>query len=112
LYLVWVDFEPTRGREIQKRRPACVVSSNAYNRSTGFVVVCPITATICDNPACHTLVETKTKGQVITSQLRSMDVSKNSGRKIEFIERLPNEQFGMVIQKLLFIFDANSLFAS
>ncbi|EMC26773.1 transcriptional regulator [Streptococcus mutans ST1] len=41
--LVWLDFDPSAGREIQKRRPALVISSQAYARQTGFVAVCPIT---------------------------------------------------------------------
>jgi mRNA interferase MazF len=109
--LVWVDFNPTKGREIQKRRPALVVSSDAYNKTTGFVVVCPITSTMRVNPANHTLANTKTTGQVITSQIRSLDVSGNAARQIEFIEQLPTEQFGVVAQLVNHIFDFDPIFS-
>ncbi|WP_242478297.1 type II toxin-antitoxin system PemK/MazF family toxin [Enterococcus faecium] len=36
---------PSTGREIQKRRPALVVSTDNYNLVTGLVAVCPITST-------------------------------------------------------------------
>ena len=41
--LVWLDFDLSADREIQKRRPALVISSRAYARQTGFVTICPIT---------------------------------------------------------------------
>ena len=41
--VVWLDFDPSEGHEIRKRCPAVVLSSNAYNRATGFVIVAPIT---------------------------------------------------------------------
>jgi mRNA interferase MazF len=109
--LVWVDFDPTRGREITKRRPALVVSSDAYNQSTGFVVVCPVTSTICATPVNHTLRDTSIQGQVITSQIRSLDVSTQSGRKIEFIEPLPSGQFGIIVQLVNHIFAFDPLFS-
>jgi mRNA interferase MazF len=108
--IVWVDFDPTRGREIKKRRPACVVSSDNYNRLTGFVVVCPITSNVRNNPANYTLSGTKTSGQIITSQIRSLDVSQLSGRKIEFIEKLTASQLGSIAQMISFIFEFDPLF--
>nr|WP_252893218.1 type II toxin-antitoxin system PemK/MazF family toxin [Lentilactobacillus otakiensis] len=30
--LIWATFDPQEGREIQKRRPALVVSSTEYNK--------------------------------------------------------------------------------
>ena len=41
--IVWIDFDPSAGKEIQKRRPALVVSNKNYSKHTGFVAVCPIT---------------------------------------------------------------------
>nr|WP_320013205.1 type II toxin-antitoxin system PemK/MazF family toxin [uncultured Desulfobulbus sp.] len=44
--IVWLDFEPTKGREIGKYRPALVLSSKAYNRQTGLLICCPISTSI------------------------------------------------------------------
>lgn len=41
--IIWIDFDPSAGKEIQNRRPALVISSQKYSRATGFVAVCPIT---------------------------------------------------------------------
>jgi len=37
--LIWIDFDPTRGREQAGRRPALVVSSASFSRNTGLVIV-------------------------------------------------------------------------
>ena len=44
--MIWLDFEPTQGREIGKYRPALVLSSQDYNRSTGLLICCPISTSI------------------------------------------------------------------
>ncbi len=40
----WVEFDPSVGSEIRKRRPAVIVSNDAANRSLARVVVIPITS--------------------------------------------------------------------
>ncbi|MCH8536357.1 MAG: type II toxin-antitoxin system PemK/MazF family toxin [Alkalimonas sp.] len=44
--LIWLDFEPTKGKEIGKYRPALVLSSQAYNQQTGLLICCPISTSI------------------------------------------------------------------
>ena len=41
--IIWLDFDPARGREIKKRRPALVLSSAKYTRLTQLILVSPIT---------------------------------------------------------------------
>ena len=40
----WVDFDPPRGDEIQKRRPAVIVSNNAAARVQDRVQVVPLSS--------------------------------------------------------------------
>jgi mRNA interferase MazF len=43
--IVWVDLDPTRGREQHGTRPALVVSSTGYLSSVrGLVIVLPVTS--------------------------------------------------------------------
>lgn len=44
--IIWLDFEPKKGKEIGKYRPALVLSSRAYNLQTGLLICCPISTSI------------------------------------------------------------------
>ena len=44
--IVWLDFEPKKGKEIGKYRPALVLSSRVYNQQTGLLICCPVSTSI------------------------------------------------------------------
>uniref|UniRef100_UPI0036D8EB9C type II toxin-antitoxin system PemK/MazF family toxin n=1 Tax=Photorhabdus sp. RM322S TaxID=3342825 RepID=UPI0036D8EB9C len=44
--IIWLDFEPTKSKEIGKYRPALVLSSQAYNQQTGLLICSPISTSI------------------------------------------------------------------
>ncbi|WP_244590670.1 type II toxin-antitoxin system PemK/MazF family toxin [Xenorhabdus mauleonii] len=44
--IIFLDFEPVKGKEIGKIRPALVLSSEEYNKKTGLVIICPISTSI------------------------------------------------------------------
>ncbi len=44
--LIWLDFEPTKGKEIGKYRSALVLSSKNYNKKTGVMICCPVSTSI------------------------------------------------------------------
>ncbi|MDH4273543.1 MAG: type II toxin-antitoxin system PemK/MazF family toxin [Gammaproteobacteria bacterium] len=48
--IVWLDFDPTKGKEIGKYRPALVLSGKAYNKATGLLICCPISTSIHHAP--------------------------------------------------------------
>ncbi|MGP3639161.1 type II toxin-antitoxin system PemK/MazF family toxin [Lentilactobacillus hilgardii] len=41
--IIFIDFDPSIGHEIRKRRPALVLSNQGYSRLTNLVVVSAIT---------------------------------------------------------------------
>ena len=45
-HLLWLDFEPTKGKEIGKYRPALALSSKVYNQKTGLLICCPVSTSI------------------------------------------------------------------
>ncbi|MBM7710621.1 mRNA interferase MazF [Enterococcus xiangfangensis] len=80
--IVWINFDPSAGKEIQKRRPGLVVSRYEFNRKTMFAVICPITSTIKQLPTRYTLPdEAETTGQVLISQLKSLDFKERKLKK-------------------------------
>lgn len=44
--IIWLDSDPTKGKEIGKYRPALVLSSVEYNKKSGLVICCPISTSI------------------------------------------------------------------
>lgn len=96
--IVWVNFDPS----IEKRRPGLVVSRYQFNRSTLFAVICPITSTTIKMPTRYTLPEeTEIQGQVILSQLKSIDFK---ARKLELIEHLPQKDMVTINQIINYVF--------
>lgn len=43
-HIIWLDFEPVKGKEIGKYRPAIVLSSEEYNKKSGLLICCPISS--------------------------------------------------------------------
>ncbi len=103
--IVWADFEPSKGHEIKKRRPALVISRDEYSAVSPFCIVCPITSTVRDHPVYYTLEGYQTIGQVSTQQLYTMDYTNHAKRKITYKETLTEEDFLVVSQLVLNIFN-------
>jgi mRNA interferase MazF len=85
-----VDFEPSVGSEVDKRRPAVVVSSDASNEvvarlGRGLVTVVPLTSNVARVypfqvllPAVRTGLDRDSKAQA--EQIRSVAVERIGGR--------------------------------
>jgi mRNA-degrading endonuclease toxin of MazEF toxin-antitoxin module len=85
--IVSLDFDPSAGKEIMKRRPAFVLSKKIFNDATGFAVVAPITSTKQSMKLCVELPDDLfTTGTVLIHQLKSVDFT---ARNVEFVERAP-----------------------
>jgi len=80
----WVDFEPTQGAEIRKRRPAVVITADALNRARRTVVVVPLSTGPEPHPPI--VVATPSAGArsvAVCDQLRAVDkrrLSQSAGR--------------------------------
>ena len=84
--IVLLDFDPSAGKEIIKRRPALVISRQSFNDHAGFSLVAPITNTIRGVGLEIPLQGTATNGVVLMYQLRSLDVV---SRNVSFVEKAP-----------------------
>lgn len=72
--IVWLSFDPQAGHEQAGRRPAFVVSPEAYNRKTGLFLACPITSKIKGYPFEVALPEDlEVGGVILADQIKSLD---------------------------------------
>lgn len=104
--IIWIDFDPSVGREIQKRRPAIVVSRKEYSERTGFVAVCPIThgqSRLEEQGLLVPVRSNKVDGAVNPLQLYTFDFRE---RKAQKITTMDTTSFQKVVQLYNFIFEA------
>jgi mRNA interferase MazF len=70
----WVDLDPTRGSEIQKTRPAVVISADALNRARRTVVVVPLSSGPTVRPPIVVATASAGAGSVaVCDQVRAVD---------------------------------------
>jgi mRNA interferase MazF len=87
--IVWLDFSPQSGHEQAGRRPALVLTPQAYNAKTGRFMTCPITSQVKGYQFEVALpAECKVRGVVLADQMKNLDwVS----RAAEFADRLDDD---------------------
>ena len=81
----WVDFDPSKGTEIKKTRPALICSHDILNDNSSRIIVAPITSKL------HKIYSFEYKisddfinGKIMLDQIRSIDKSR-LGKKITSI---------------------------
>jgi mRNA interferase MazF len=69
----WVDFDPARGGEITKRRPAVIVSNNAATRVQNRVQVVPLTGNTASVRRWEALVQVGgSPSKALADQIRTV----------------------------------------
>lgn len=73
----WVDFEPSRGSETRKIRPAVIISNDSGNKHLARVVVIPITSNTARIYPAEALVTVDGKqGKAMADQITTADKSR------------------------------------
>ena len=73
----WVEFDPSVGSEIQKTRPAVIVSNDTANKFLARVVVIPLTSNISRMyPGEAVVTVNGNKNKAMTDQIMSADKSR------------------------------------
>ncbi|PHO11815.1 mRNA-degrading endonuclease [Malaciobacter marinus] len=92
--LVILTFDPQAGHEQRGRRPALIISNEAFNKALGLAIACPITNTNKDFPF-HVKVKSKNlTGFIMTEQIKSIDFN---ARKVKFVEKVDEETLNKVL---------------
>ena len=104
--LVWLDFEPTKGKEIGKYRPALVLSSREYNHKTGLLICCPVSSSIRGG-ATEVTVAGLDKPSVVAANL--VQTLAWEERKAKKIASASQNEFQETLFKLLPLLGAGEL---
>ena len=73
----WVEFDPSVGSEIQKTRPAIIVSNDIANKYLARVVVVPLTSNVSRiYPGEAVVTVNGNKNKAMTDQIMSADKSR------------------------------------
>lgn len=84
--LVYVNFQPSAGREQTGPRYAIVLSPKSYNRAAGLAVCCPITTQVKGYPFEVPVSGKIVRGVVLADHVRSIDWRE---RNMQFAEPAP-----------------------
>lgn len=76
-HVYWVTLDPTIGSEVNKTRPAIVVSNDIQNYSASRVIVVPLTSNVQKVYNFEALVKVGDKAaKAMTDQIRTIDKSR------------------------------------
>lgn len=87
--IAWVELDPVRGTEQSGRRPALILTPQAYHQRSPRALVCPITSNV--RPWAFKIIlpeGLKTTGAILVDQIRTID---RTERLFTIIERAPRE---------------------
>ena len=104
--IIWLDFEPTKGKEIGKYRPALVLSSKLYNKKTGLLICCPISTSI-RGTTTEVAVDSLDKPSVVASSL--IQTLSWKDRKVEFIAKAEKGVLDQVLVRIIPLIGADSV---
>lgn len=86
--IVWIDFDPSLGREQQKRRPALILTPAQYHIKTSLAIVVPITSKVKGYRFEVPLPKgCPVQGVILSNSMQSLDWRV---RNIDYIDTLPD----------------------
>jgi Growth inhibitor len=96
--LIWINFNPQAGHEQAGRRSAIVLSPKAFNETTGFVSVCPITHTVRGWGYEVLLPDGLVfNGVILTDQIKNLDWR---ARRMDVVGKAPDEVINECLDKI------------
>jgi mRNA interferase MazF len=96
--VIWITLNPQAAHERAGRRPAVVLSPDAYNGKVGLVILCPITSQVKGYPFEVRIPEDlPVRGVILADQVKSLDWR---ARQAERVCTLPPDVIAEVLAKL------------
>ena len=106
-HIVWLDFEPTKGKEIGKYRPALVLSSEEYNQKSGLLICCPISTSARGAPIEVPIENIDNERSVVAANL--IQTLSWKERKVKFITEANSGVFDAVLWRILPLLGAEKM---
>lgn len=105
-HIVLLDFEPTKGHEIGKYRPALILSSIEYNKITGLIICCPISTSIRGGITEVPINNLEKSSVVAASLIQTLSWKE---RKIKFLIEATPEVMDSVLLRIIPLIGADKL---
>lgn len=101
--IVFLQFDPQKGREQAGVRPALVLTPEQYNGRVGLMIVCPITSNAKGYPF-EVMLPTgiRTHGVILADHIKSVDWQ---ARRAKFVEHVPKNTLEEVLKKLALLLE-------
>ncbi len=106
-HIVWLDFDPTKGKKIGKYRPALVLSSEAYNQKSGLFICCPISTNARGAPTEVPIDNIDNEHSVVAANL--IQTLSWKERKVKFITEAGPGVMKEVLFRIIPLIGAESL---
>jgi mRNA interferase MazF len=104
--IVLLDFEPTKGKEIGKYRPALILSSFIYNSNTGLIICCPISTSIRGGLTEVSVTNLEKPSVVAASLIQTLSWKE---RKVKFVVKAAPEVMEQVLYRIIPLIGAETL---
>lgn len=105
--IILLDFEPRKGNEIGKYRPALVLSSKGYNQKTGLLICCPVSTSIHGHVSEVPLDGLERPSVIASGIIQTLSWE---ARKARFVKKASCEIFESVLQRFLPLIGADEFF--
>jgi mRNA interferase MazF len=96
--ILWLDFEPSIGKEIGKYRPALVLSSKEYNQKTGMIICCPVSTSARGHKTEVPINGLEHPSVIVTNIINTLSWK---DRKAKYIMQIPTEVSQEVLARVL-----------
>ena len=101
--IIWLEFNPQAGHEQAGKRPALVISPEAYNYKTSLMLVCPITSQIKGYPFEVEIPSgLQIQGVILADQVKSLD---GQARNAQFACQVPENIVQEVVERIRILLD-------
>jgi mRNA interferase MazF len=105
-HIVLMDFEPTKGAEIGKYRPALILSSIEYNKISGLVICCPISTSIRGGITEVSIHNLEKPSVVAASLIQTLSWKE---RKVKFLIEAEEQVMNDVLFRIIPLIGADKL---